>query len=360
MTIMKSVDVTEFYNQLALLLKSNLPLPESLTQLGLDCQSKGLQEPLRQMSRATSEGIPLHRTMTQYPDAFSSFHIDLIRAGEESGTLPEVLLEVARFSRNNQTLLARVKEIMLYPFVTIIVCLLIFTLILRTVIPEFEILYLEIVAHGSRESAYYGTVQALDLNSTILFNLSHAVNACGNVIFLFLGIFAAGIAFIFSGLTKMDRGLYRFMARMPGIGRVIHFSDWARITGLLHVYLKRKVPMAEALDQTAALGENPDLQETLRNWALQIRQGNTLRKLLTNDPTGAQPLFCLCLRHGSEETLPDELNELSKVYTEQAEAAKTRAMVYWHAILVVLMTGCVGWVAASLFKMLTFMLEGVF
>ena len=83
----KTTEIADFYQQLALLIQGNLPLPDSVRQLGVNFHRKGFRQALAAVSEATAKGQPLHEALAVWPQYFQPFHVRLIATGEASGAL---------------------------------------------------------------------------------------------------------------------------------------------------------------------------------------------------------------------------------------------------------------------------------
>ena len=93
----KSREVTIFSRQLASLLKSGVPILHALNIISEQSESPALKGILRHIHDAVKDGATFSSTLEEYPRVFSSLYIAMIRSGEDSGTLPEVLLRVADY-----------------------------------------------------------------------------------------------------------------------------------------------------------------------------------------------------------------------------------------------------------------------
>ena len=93
-----SPQVTEFYHQLGLLIKSRLPLPDSLRELSAHLPSPAFRDALLRVSEMTANGARFSDAVRAYPRFFDPVHAQMIAAGESAGTLADTLFCLARFA----------------------------------------------------------------------------------------------------------------------------------------------------------------------------------------------------------------------------------------------------------------------
>ncbi len=141
-----SYEITDFFNQLALLTKSELPLPKTLCQMAQDFHSTSLREVVAGLGEATEKGKTLSEAMQDYPESFKPFYIRMIALGEREGTLPDVLAELSRISRLHYMLATMIRDIILYPVITISVAFLILMFVCCVVVPEFGKIFNDLLA----------------------------------------------------------------------------------------------------------------------------------------------------------------------------------------------------------------------
>ncbi|OVE80734.1 hypothetical protein BVY04_05180 [bacterium M21] len=242
----KQMDIAEFYQQPALLVKANLPLPDSLTELGAAFHKPEFKEVLQKIGMETAKGRLLHEAMVPYEPYFPKFHRQLIQTGEDSQTLPEILHEVASFARVNQLTLGRLKEVVIYPLFTLWLCsALTFGLMIFMVKP-FEAIFRQMLAG-----------EPLPLVTLFYLNVSDAAAIFGPVLpFIVLGLTFLFALWLFSGTLGADRLFRKIVYFIPSAAKSARESDMARACSLLSIYLHRKTPLTNALSQTAELAEH--------------------------------------------------------------------------------------------------------
>src|SRR5664280_1410334 len=108
-------DASMFTRQLSTLLGAGMPLVPSLSILMKQANNPLLKKSLAQIREQVNEGKSLTESMSKFPQIFQPFYLNMVRAGEASGTINLVLERLADFSENQQALMGKIKSAMYYP-----------------------------------------------------------------------------------------------------------------------------------------------------------------------------------------------------------------------------------------------------
>ncbi len=139
----KQRDVSVAIRQLATLLHAGIPLVPTLSALVEQLSTQPLAKVFAPIRDRVNEGIPLAKAMAEYPTVFSEVFVSMIRAGEATGTLENVLLRLAEMAERRTNLTNKVKGAMAYPLFMAIVGVSVIVFIFTYVIPSITKLFLE-------------------------------------------------------------------------------------------------------------------------------------------------------------------------------------------------------------------------
>ena len=139
----KQRDVSVAIRQLATLLHAGIPLVPALSALVEQLSTQPLAKVFTPIRNRVNEGIPLAKAMAEYPTVFSEVFVSMIRAGEATGTLENVLLRLAEMAERRTNLTNKVKGAMAYPLFMAIVGVSVIVFIFTFVIPSITKLFLE-------------------------------------------------------------------------------------------------------------------------------------------------------------------------------------------------------------------------
>jgi type II secretion system protein F len=132
------MDVVLFTRQLADLVSAGLPLDRALTVLIRQTQSGGLRQRLRKVQEEVRAGRPLSEALALYPREFPRLYVNMVRAGEAAGQLPEVMERLAGYLENEVTRRTQIVSALTYPAVLVVVALSAITFLLTFVVPRLR------------------------------------------------------------------------------------------------------------------------------------------------------------------------------------------------------------------------------
>lgn len=334
---MKSSHIAEFFDQLALLTRARMPLPDSLRELAGSFPHQDFQATLQELSARTEGGESLHQALGAFPEAFTPFQRKLIEIGEDSNTLPEILTNVASFARFNQIMILTLRDILAYPLVTFHLALLIFGFLSMVVLPAFHEIFADMLG-GARLPVL--TQLVLDAGSLVYNNRILFVVLYGLFILLSIWIFLPGLA--------PHRTLSRILQFMPGSWRITESADAARACRMLGTFLQNRMPLHDALAFAAELVESTALRRAFREAAAAIEQGTSATDALTPHQA-VHPLILLTLDHAPEAELGAEFLHLGDVFEHRVTLSARSVSTAWALIAVFASALLVGAVGLALF-----------
>lgn len=318
-------DIAEFYQQLRLLVQADMPLPESLRQLGLHTRGRRWNDVVLKMSERAAKGESLSKVMASYPEYFEPLHIKLISAGEKTGTLPDTLSMVASYSRFCQLLADRLREILVYPLLNIHLALVVLLLLSGVVIPRFADIFVDILGGRSLPA----------LTRFILFVGCGIGNHLLAAIVLYLTFLVFSIWILLPGAGP-QRMLVAFMNLMPWSGGVAESQDMARLCSLLSMFVWQKMPLHEALSSASQLVLNARLGAAIERVSSGIRAGRGTVEALDSEPR-INPMISMSVKRAQESSLSITLAQLAELFERSALHDARRATAVLTVVVTMLM-----------------------
>ncbi|MEI6421102.1 MAG: type II secretion system F family protein [Lentisphaerota bacterium] len=331
-------EIADFYRQLSLLVKSNLPLPESIYQLASNFDKPDFKKVLFSVSEGTSKGQPLSEVMKQFPDYFRPFHVKMIGCGEKSGTLSEILNEIAYISRMNYQLVSMVKGFALYPIFAISFTLVLFSLILRFIVPGFSRIFNELLG-GTRLPPITQLVTYLS-SLTVRYEI------------VMLAIFFASIVFLIwlfgKGITA-QKTFYKIISFLPLSVNIFKNLQMSRFCSMWAVFMEQKLPMVYTFEAISEIIEDDRLSVSLKNISKGCAEGRDLAECLRNEKI-ISDLIILTVKNVPENRRSEELKNLAQMYKERTIVAINKAGVLWDMALIISLSVVVGIIIIGLFS----------
>lgn len=329
-------ELTEFYRQLTLLVRSDLPLPESIAAVAIGCGDRTFRGVLTAVADDVRRGVPLAEALRPHPRFFPEFHVALIRSGERSGTLPDVLHEVAAIARRERAMALDVREIVAYPLLTSGFALLVLLMLLRFYLPGF----------GQAMTALLAV--PLPWFSAVLFGVADLVVAHWPLVLAVYGLGAATVVWLLGSGRSARRTLLRVLARLPGTRRILDSLDLARICGVSAVLVGKGAPLPEVLAVASGMTGNPAFAAGLDAARRECEAGRTLDEDAAALATLPQSVI-LCLQHRREGALAAELETLREYYVELATDTAHQVGLAWQLAAIGGMALVVGAVILAIF-----------
>ncbi|HTN43312.1 MAG TPA: type II secretion system inner membrane protein GspF [Nitrospiria bacterium] len=328
------MEVSLMTRHLATLTAAKLPLMEALSAL-MDQLEKGeLKRIVAGIRERVKEGSSLAVALAQYPSVFSEIYINMVRAGEASGTLDGMLLRLADYLEYQVKLRNQLIATLTYPLFMVVIGGLILFGLVTFVVPKITLIFEEV--H-----------QVLPLPTVILIAVSHFLNGYWWVILLAgaLGIFALQ-QYI---KTPAGRIQYdRFLLRMPVMGRVTLMVAISRFTRTLSTLLTSGVPLLQALDVVRNVVQNAVLAEAIDRARQNIGEGQSLAEPLRKSGM-FPPLVTHMIAVGEKSgELEPMLIKVSEAYDNEVEAIIGTLTALLTPVMILVMGAIIGFIVMAI------------
>jgi type IV pilus assembly protein PilC len=236
-------EIAFFSRQMATMMKSGVPIVQALEIIGNGHKNARMSKMIGAIRADVEGGSSLHEAISKYPVQFDELYRNLVMAGEGAGVLETVLDTIANYKENLETLKGKIKKALFYPAMTIAVALLVSSILLVWVVPQFEEVF---KGFGADPPAFTKMIVAA----------SRFMVAYWWLILMIV----AGSIFAFIFFKKRSLALQHFLDKLilkvPVIGQIMHNSAIARFARTLAVTFKAGVPLVEALDTVAGATGN--------------------------------------------------------------------------------------------------------
>lgn len=236
-------DIAIFSRQMATMMAAGVPLVQSVEMIAGGATNPRLKDMLTAVKTDIEGGSSLSEALNKFPVYFDELYINLVRAGESAGVLDTVLDTIASYKENIETLKGKIKKALFYPAAVIAVAILVSSIILIYVVPQFE-------------SLFKGFGADLPAFTQMIVTASRFMVSYWWLVF---GIIAGGIIGFSEGLKRsrnFARLVDRVMLRLPVLGQILRQSAIARFCRTLAITFKAGVPLVEALEITSGATGN--------------------------------------------------------------------------------------------------------
>jgi len=236
-------DIAVFSRQLATMIKSGVPIVQSLEIIGGGHKNPKMKAMVNAMRAEIEGGSSIYEAMGKHPVQFDQLYRNLTKAGETAGVLETVLDTIATYKENTESLKGKIKKALFYPATVIVVALLVSAVLLIFVVPQFQQVFR---SFGADLPAFTKMIVAASDFLIAYWWLILGVIMGGFFIFMYM----------FKRSEKLQNGVDRMLLKIPVIGQVLHNASIARYARTLATTFKAGVPLVEALDICAGATGN--------------------------------------------------------------------------------------------------------
>ncbi|UNK48973.1 type II secretion system F family protein [Lysobacter sp. S4-A87] len=237
------LDIAIFSRQIATMMKSGVPIVGAMEIIANGNKNPRMTKLVNTVRSDIESGSSLYEGLCKHPVQFDELYRNLVKAGESAGVLETVLDTVATYKENLEALKGKIKKAMFYPAMVVAVALIVSSILLVFVVPQFE-------------EVFKGFGADLPAFTKLIISASDFMVAYWWLVF---GAIAGTIA-SFIMAKKRSVAFSRFLDRMtlkvPVVGQIMHNSAIARFSRTLAVTFKAGVPLVEALDTVAGATGN--------------------------------------------------------------------------------------------------------
>ncbi len=342
----EDTDVLAFFQQLSTLFRAGTPIYEAITIAGQQCQSDKLSEIIDQLARKVAAGAALWEALMSYEDLFREEWIQVIRSGEQSGKLADILIQlVIQIDAANQ-MRSKIVSALMYPCIMFTVSLIAVSVMLVMVVPTFAEMF------DSMGSELPGITQAV-------LDVSDFLQEKGHLLFGGLAAFYFGMRRYLStpeGRNRRDR----IMLCMPLIGEVVVQSCMQKFALNMALLLRSGLPLLEAIQRVRGIfSTNAVYEEALTGVERHVERGGGMADGLQR--TGLFTSFVYGMARIGEEsgTLPEVLDEIETFYRRKVETLIERVTGSLETVVIIFMGVAVAVILCSVYLPMFSMAGGI-
>lgn len=301
----RTVDIMVFTRQFATLLASQVPLSDSLANLYRQTTHPVLKEATAEIAGDVDAGFSLSQALERHPNVFGEFYVNMVKSAEITGRLSEVLTFLADYLEKQASLVAKVKNALIYPALVIGLFIVVVIIMVSFVLPQITPIFEE------------AGVELPVFTRTLL----------SSGIFISDWWWAFGLIFLIFILTVIDyfqtkEGrvvLDELSLRLPVIGRLFQRLYIARFAESSRVLIKGGLTIPQAIEISSHTISNAVYRDRLQEASARIRKGDQLSKAL-GEMSEFPPLVSQLVAIGEQTgRLEQLLEKVTDFYTREVD-----------------------------------------
>lgn len=239
----KPADIAVFSRMLATMMSSGVPLMQAMQIIGEGHENASMQEMILAIKTDVESGTSLAESLGKFPLHFDDLFVNLVNAGEQSGTLETLLHEIAAYKEKTEALKAKIKKALVYPISILVVAFVVTAILMIFVIPQFQELF----------TGFGAELPGLTL---IVIQISEIFTQYWWLIFGSIIGTVVGIMQAKKRSRKVQHFFDRLLLKIPVIGVIMEKGAIARFSRTFSTMFKAGVPLTEAMDSVAGATGN--------------------------------------------------------------------------------------------------------
>ncbi len=329
----KLQELATFTQQLANLINSGMPLTVALHSMS-HLESKGIPKNVsKDLRQEVMEGRGLSDAMSKQPVIFSDLYINMVRAGESSGSLVEVLRRMAAHFQQFAEVQSKFVSALIYPALVTGVGVLMIFFFMYFMLPKFM-------------EMFTGFNVELPLPTRMLMAISHGLTTFWWLILL--GIVAITIVIAkFKNSASGGRRVDEWKMKLPIFGKLVKLNLFGQFARTLSTLLQNGVPVLTALKITEQVMPNQIIKEAVARAREEVTDGKTLAQPLARGKVFPQLMVDLVKIGEETGDVPGALSNIADTYESELQVSLRAMTQLIEPVLIILMAVVVGFLLMS-------------
>lgn len=326
-----------FTQNLSIMVKTGFSLAQALKTIGAQLTNKRFQQVVNDLQQDVENGISFSNSLAKYPKVFPEIFVNMVAAGEASGKLDEILINLTKQMKKDHSIISKVRSAMSYPVIVVFAMGAIGTIMMITVVPQLVGIFQE------------ANLQ-LPLTTRILIAISSALTNYG----IWIGLGIVGLGFLFIRARKTQKGkriLHYVFLRLPIMSTIIKKINLARFTRTLSSLLKTDIPIVQTLQIISKTLGNIYYQQAMIDASEKVKKGITIVKSLEEQPKLFPAIVTQMINIGEESGTLDSISEeIANFYEEDVDQTMNNLSTIIEPVLMLVIGAVVAVLALSILQ----------
>ncbi|GIU27345.1 type II secretion system F family protein [Shewanella schlegeliana] len=332
----KPMDIAMVTRQIATMLAAGVPLVTTIELLGRGHEKAKMRELLATILAEIQSGVPLSDALRPHRQYFDDLYVDLVAAGEHSGSLDTVFDRIATYREKSEALKSKIKKAMFYPAAVVIVAILVTSLLLLFVVPQFE-------------EIFKGFGAELPAFTQFVLKISRGLESSWYIFALAIGIAVYAFKKAHQNSQHFRDQVDAFVLKIPAIGPILHKGAMARFARTLATTFAAGVPLIDGLESAAGASGNAVYRKAILKIRTEVMSGMQMNVAMRT--TGLFPDMLIQMVMIGEESgsLDNMLNKVANIYEMQVDDAVDGLSSLIEPIMMVVIGTVVGGLIVAMY-----------
>jgi type IV pilus assembly protein PilC len=332
----KPADIAVFSRMLATMMSSGVPLMQSMQIIGEGHENASMQDMILSIKADVESGTSLAESLGKFPLHFDDLFVNLVNAGEQSGTLEQLLHEIAIYKEKTEALKAKIKKALVYPISILVVAFIVTAILMIFVIPQFQ-------------SLFEGFGAELPALTQMVINLSIFFQEYWYIIFG--SIFAAvyGVMESKRRSRKVQHFFDRLLLKIPVIGEVMEKGAIARFARTFATMFKAGVPLVESMVSVAGATGNIVFSEGTLSMRDEVSTGTQLNVAMQNSELFPNMVIQMVAIGEESGSLDSMLSKVADFFEQEVDDAVDNMTALMEPMIMVFLGGLIGTLVIAMY-----------
>lgn len=329
-----------FVKQMGAMLGAGLPVIQALEIIIDQTKTSSVQSKLTEVYKDVKSGLTLAASFGKQKVIFDELQLSLLKAGEQSGNLVEIIKQIATDMQKKHQLQGRIKGALIYPIIILLTAVVVIIILVVYMIPAVKDLYLDLGATEDQIPAITRFLVTLSQFFTNPLGVGVTIIGLVTIFFTYKSFYLSVI-----GRKIMDK----FFLRMPIFGDLVSKTLVLEMCRLLSMLIKSGISIIDALKSTAASLKNVHYKNALLDAADKVAKGNTLSAPLA--ASKIIPIMVVKMIATGEETgtLDSILADLANFYEDEVEELTSNLTKLMEPLMLLIVGLLVGFLAVAVY-----------
>ncbi|MCK8118854.1 type II secretion system F family protein [Pseudoalteromonas sp. 2CM37A] len=301
-------DIALVTRQIATMLMAGVPLIQAIEMIGSGSTNKSIGKLMETIGDEVKAGQPLSTALRKHPRYFDDLYCDLVASGEQSGALDKIFDRVALYKEKSEALKSKIKKAMFYPIAVLVVALIVTSILLIFVVPQFQDIF---EGFGAQLPAF----------TLFVIGISEFMQEYWWV--ALITIVAAGWTFKEASLRslKLRDATDRAILKLPVIGMILNKAAVARYARTLSTTFAAGVPLVDALDSAAGASGNAVYRYAILDIKAEVSSGNQMNWAMRNSKIFPDMVIQMVAIGEESGSLDGMLAKVATIYEQEVDDA---------------------------------------
>lgn len=322
-------DIAVFSRQLATMLKSGVPLVTAMQIISGGVKNPKMRTMVDRIRAEVESGSSLYEAFSEYPVQFDELYVNLVKAGESAGVLDTILDNIATHKERIESIKGKIKKALYYPAAVIAVAIIVSSILLIYVIPQFESIF---QSFGADLPAF----------TKLIVNMSHFMQEKGIYVLIVIVAIIGGLIMAKKRSEKFAHGIDRMSLKVPIVGTILEHAAIARFCRTLAITFAAGVPLVDALAIVSGATGNRIYDEAASKIREDVAVGHQLQMAMQQ--VGLFPSMVIQMAAIGEEagSLDEMLVKVAEAYEEEVNNSVDALSSLLEPLIIVIIGMMVG------------------